>query len=256
MKHLITPFEKLSPNTTLIIKTTWLILIIGIWVMAGFSQRHLFPTITQVLNGFSSLWQGGLVIHAGSSLSLCFQAIVIGATISLVFCYLSPLPVLKPLAQAMSILRFLPLTGISFYISILVNDARSIQVWVLIVFMATFLITSMLGVINDIPDEEYDHARTQGCTRWEMLWEVVIKGRFDFMLETIRQNLAIVWMMLVSVEGILMAAGGLGTLIKNGDKMGDNGRVIAVQIIIILFGVGLDLALRTIRKMCFRYSKF
>jgi ABC-type nitrate/sulfonate/bicarbonate transport system permease component len=256
MKHLIKPFEPLKSSTKLIIQLCWLAAIILLWIMSSTSDRHLFPTPIQVINGFGNLWKAGLVVHIGSSLALCAQSVLYGSIISLIFCYLSPLPILKPIATFISKLRFLPLTGISFYVSILINDARSIQVWVLVIFMATFLITSILGVINDIPEEEFDHARTQGCTRWEMLWEVVIKGRFDFMIETIRQNLAIVWMMLVSVEGILMAAGGLGTLIKNGDKMGDNGRVIAVQIIIILFGVGLDLLLRTIRKMCFRYSKF
>ena len=97
--------------------------------------------------------------------------------ISLLFCYLSPLPIIQPLAEAISKLRFLPLTGISFYVAILINDARGIQTWVLIVFMTTFLITSILGVISDIPEEEFDHAKTQGCSRWEMLWEIVIKGR-------------------------------------------------------------------------------
>jgi NitT/TauT family transport system permease protein len=37
-----------------------------------------------------------------------------------------------------------------------------------------------------------------------------------------------------------IAAGGLGVLIKNGDRLGANGRVIAVQGIIILVGISLD----------------
>jgi NitT/TauT family transport system permease protein len=48
--------------------------------------------------------------------------------------------------------------------------------------------------------------------------EVVIKGRIDYVIELVRQNLAIVWVMLVTVESILIAAGGLGVLIKNGDR--------------------------------------
>jgi NitT/TauT family transport system permease protein len=63
-------------------------------------------------------------------------------------------------------------------------------------------------------------------------------------------------MMLVSIESILIAAGGLGVLIKNGDKVGDNGRVIAVQIVIILVGIVLDFLLTRLRKLIFRYSNF
>jgi NitT/TauT family transport system permease protein len=94
-------------------------------------------------------------------------------------------------------------------------------------------------MIKDIPNEEFDHAKTLGCNRWEILWEVVIKGRIDYVIELVRQNLAIVWV-LVTVESILIAAGGLGVLIKNGDRLGANGRVIAVQGIIILVGISLD----------------
>lgn len=253
---LLKPFEKIKGSTKLTIQLGWLVFITLIWMLCSLGQTHMFPTITQVMIGFKELFFEGLMVHVFSSLWLCAQSVFIGIIISLIFCYLSPIPILKPLSELISKLRFLPLTGISFYVGIVLNDAREIQVWVLVIFMTTFLITSILGVINDIPEEEFDHAKTQGCTRWEMLWEVVIKGRFDYIIEAIRQNLAIVWMMLVSVESILIAAGGLGTLIKNSDKLGNNGRVIAVQIIIILIGLGLDYSLTKIRKLSFRYSNF
>lgn len=253
---IVKPFEQVSSSIKLTIQAGWLVLILSIWTLCSLGETHLFPTPMQVLMGFKELFFEGLTTHVFSSLWLCAKSVFIGSVISLVFCYLSPLPIIRPMAEFISKLRFLPLTGISFYVAILINDARGIQTWVLVVFMTTFLITSILGVINDIPDEEYDHAKTQGCSRWEMLWEIVIKGRFDYMIETIRQNLAIVWMMLVSVESILMAAGGLGTLIKNSDKMGSNGRVIAVQIIIITIGLLLDIILTKIRKISFRYSNF
>jgi len=191
-----------------------------------------------------------------SSLGLCAKAVLYSVIISLIFSYLTGIPFFKPMGTFISKLRFLPLTGITFYISILLHDARSIQVWVLVVFMSTFLITSLTQMIKDIPEEEFDHAKTLGCNRWEILWEVVIKGRFDYVFELVRQNLAIVWMMLVSVESILMAAGGLGTLIKNDDKLGSNGKVIALQIIIVLVGLTLDFVLTKLRKLIFPYSNF
>ena len=121
--------------------------------------------------------------------------------------------------------------------------------------MSTFFITSILEVIEEIPDEEFDHAKTLGCTRWEVLWEIVINGRFDYVIESIRQNLAIVWMMLITVESILASAGGLGFLIKFSDKSGNQGRVIALQIIILLIGISLDFLLTKTRKIAFRFSK-
>jgi len=113
-----------------------------------------------------------------------------------------------------------------------------------------------MQMIKDIPEEEFDHARTLGCSRWECLWEVVIKGRIDYVFELVRQNLAIVWMMLVTVESILVAAGGLGFLIKNNDKLGDAGKVIALQIIIVVVGLTLDFIITKLRKLIFRYSNY
>ncbi len=255
MTGILRPFEKVNNKTNLTIRMGWLVCLILIWFGSSFGQTHLFPTPLQVLSGFSTLWSEGLVVHIGSSLALCFQAVLYSVVISLIFCYLSPLPLLKPIASTISKFRYLPLAGIAFYLSIIITSARTLQVWVLVVFMSTFFITSILSVINEIPEEEFDHAKTLGCTRWEMLLEVLIKGRFDYVIESIRQNLAIVWMMLIAVESILAAAGGLGFLIKNSDKLGNQGRVIALQIIILAIGILLDFILTKTRKIIFRFSK-
>lgn len=256
MKRLFKPFEALKNTNKTTILTSWLVLLISFWVGCSFGDRHLFPTPLQVLDGFKDLWNDGLVTHIFSSIWLCTQAVLISTIISLILAYSTTIAFFKPVGTFISKLRYLPLTGITFYLAILIRDARNLQVWVLVVFMTTFLTTSLISMIKDIPEEEFDHARTQGCTRWEMLWEVVIKGRFDYVFELIRQNLAIVWMMLVTVESILVAAGGLGFLIKNNDKLGDNGKVIALQIIIVLLGITLDYSISKIRKLVFRYSNF
>ena len=137
----------------------------------------------------------------------------------------------------------------------IISDGRSVQVWILVIFMTTYLITSLLSMLKDIPVEEFDHARALGCNRWEIIWEVIIKGRFDYVIEIIRQNLAIVWMMLVTVESIMVAAGGLGFLIKNSDKFSKHGRIIALQLVILFVGLSMDYILTKGRKLLFRYSK-
>lgn len=256
MNKLFKPIEEINKTGKTTIMTAWLVLLICFWVACSFGDTHLFPTPAQVLTGFSDLWKEGLVVHIGSSLALCAQAVLYSIIIALTFAYATAIPFFKPVGTFISKLRFLPLTGIAFYISILVNDARNIQIWVLVVFMTTFLTTSLMNMIKDIPEEEFFHARTLGCNRWETLWEVVIKGRIDYVFELVRQNLAIVWMMLVTIESILIAAGGLGTLIKNSDRVGSNGKVIALQIIIVIIGVTLDYSLTKLRKLFFRYSNY
>ncbi len=234
----------------------WIVFVIAYWFITTAGAKKLFPSPDQVWHGFVSLYNEGLVVHIASSLWLCLQATAISIVFSLLIAYAYPIPFLRPLSKTLSQLRYLPLTGITFYLTILVTNARTMQVWVLVIFMSLYFITSLMAVIKDISQEEIDHARSLKCNRWEILWEVIIKGRFDYVIDVLRQNLAITWMMLVTVESILIAAGGLGVLIKNSDKFMNHGRIMALQIVILLVGLGIDVALNTSRKSMFRYSKF
>jgi ABC-type nitrate/sulfonate/bicarbonate transport system permease component len=256
LKSIFTPFEKVSKSTSLVISLFWIIGFLLYWIIVSSGNKHLFPSPLQVVEGFKNLYSEGLLYHVSQSLLLCFKSAAISLAITLSIVYLSPMPLLQPIGNILSKLRFLPLTGITFYIAMLINDARSMQIWVLVIFMSLFFITSLLAILADIPQEEFDHAKTLKCSRWETLWEVVIKGRIDYVFDILRQNLAIVWMMLVSVESILVAAGGLGVLIKNSDKFMNHGRIVALQIVILLIGISLDFGLNTLRKSLFRYSTF
>ncbi|MCC6726059.1 MAG: ABC transporter permease subunit [Saprospiraceae bacterium] len=255
LKTWFKPFEKLKGNSRLMLIGFWLLIVFAWWFIGTSGEKSLLPAPQKVLEGMKSLYNEGLVVHIMSSLGLCLQATLISIGVSLVIAYLSPVPFIKPVANFLSQLRYLPLTGITCYLAMIVTDARAMQVWVLVVFMSLYFITSLLGVIRDIPQEEIDHARSLGCSRWEVLWEVVVKGRLDYVIEVLRQNLAITWMMLVTVESILVAAGGLGVLIKNSDRFMNHGRILALQIVILLVGLGIDLFLNYLRKLLFRYSK-
>jgi ABC-type nitrate/sulfonate/bicarbonate transport system permease component len=256
LKKWFRPFEVISKSQSLVIAFIWIALVLIYWIVSSSGTKHLFPTPSQVWDGFQSLYREGLVVHIVSSLALFLKAIFFSVVVSLAIIYLSPLPAIKPIAVALSRFRYLPLTGITFYLAILVRDARTMQVSVLFIFMSLYFITSLLAVLKDIPSEEIDHARSLKCGRWEVLLEVVIKGRFDYVIDVLRQNLAIIWMMLVTVESILIAAGGLGVLIKNSDKFMNHGRIVALQLVILLVGLGLDSVLTIIRKSLFKYSTF
>lgn len=256
MKKLFRPLESLSSSMVSTLYLSWSLMFLLIWLLSSFSDVHLFPTPKQVFNGFIYLWETGLIVHLTSSISLCLQAVFFSILISLILAYSTTIPFFKPNGNIISKLRYLPLTGIAYYVAIFIDGARTIQVFVLVIFMTTYLTTSLIQMISDIPEEEFFHAKTLGCNRWETLWEVVIKGRLDYVLELVRQNLAIVLMMLVTVESVLAAAGGIGFLIKNNDKLGDNGKVIAIQIVIILMGVLIDLGITKLRKLIFRFSNY
>jgi ABC-type nitrate/sulfonate/bicarbonate transport system permease component len=255
MMKIITPFEKLSKSNKTFILAGWIVVLLLIWFLGTMGEKHLFPSPAQVFKGFSELYNEGLVVHIFNSLKLCFLSIFLAVILSMIFAYSFPIPILKPISEFITKLRFLPFTGLSFYITMVIHEARNMQIWIMVIFLTTFLTTSLIAVISAIPQEEFDHAKTLKCSRWEVLWQVIILGRVDHVIDVIRQNLAITWMMLVTVESIVVASGGLGFLIKNSDKFMNHGRIIALQIIILLIGLLLDWMINFLRKSIFRYSK-
>jgi ABC-type nitrate/sulfonate/bicarbonate transport system permease component len=251
----LTPFENISKSKKTIILAVWIVFILILWYVTTMGEKHLFPSPSQVLKGFSDLYSEGLVVHIFNSLKLCFLSIFLSIVLSMLFAYTWPIPLFKPIAEFVTKFRFLPFTGLSFYIAMIIHDARNMQIWIMVIFLTTFLTTSLIAVISSIPQEEFDHAKTLKCSRLEVLWQVIVLGRIDYVIDVIRQNLAITWMMLVTVESIVVASGGLGFLIKNSDKFMNHGRIIALQIIILLIGLGLDWFINFLRKSIFRYSK-
>ena len=255
LKKLITPFEKIPKSTKTIIAVIWIVLLLALWFIGTMGEKHLFPSPSQVLGALGDLYNEGLVVSVFKSLQLCFIAIFIATILSMIFAYLWPIPLMKPVSEFITKFRFLPLAGLTLYITLIIHDARNMQIWIMVIFLTTFLTTSLISVISAIPQEEYDHAKTLKCSRFEVLWQVVILGRIDYVIDVIRQNLAITWMMLVTVESTVAAAGGLGVLIKNSDKFSNHSRIIALQIVILLIGLGLDFFINFLRKSIFRYSK-
>lgn len=255
LKKIFRPFEPLPISIEWGLRLFWLGFVVLLWFVGTSGEKHLLPTPVHVWQGFEDLYAEGLIVHIGSSLWLCAKATVISLLATLMLVYLSPIPFIQPISLFVSKLRYLPLTGITFYLAMMFQSAGSMQVAVLVIFMSTYFVTSMLSVIKDIPLEEFEHARSLKCSRWEIVWEVVVKGRLDYVLDTLRQNLAIVWMMLVTVESILVASGGLGVLIKNSDKFMNHGRIFALQIVILLLGLLIDVTVTYIRKTLFRYSQ-
>ena len=81
------------------------------------------------------------------------------------FAYTWPIPLLKPVSEFVTKFRFLPLAGLTLYITLVIHEARNMQIWILVIFLTTFLTTSLISVIAAIPEEEFDHAKTLKCNR-------------------------------------------------------------------------------------------
>ncbi|MBK8568122.1 MAG: hypothetical protein IPN76_33645 [Saprospiraceae bacterium] len=120
-KNWFKPFQELKNNHRLMIIACWVVMVFAWWFIGTSGEKSLLPTPGKVLEGMQSLWNEGLASHIVSSLGLCLQATLISIVISLAIAYLSPVPFVKPLANFLSQLRYLPLTGITFYLAMIVS---------------------------------------------------------------------------------------------------------------------------------------
>jgi NitT/TauT family transport system permease protein len=138
---------------------------------------------------------------------------------------------------------------------LLTKDADNLKLSLLIFGIVPFFVTSLLAVIDGIKEEEFNSCRTLRFNKWETLYELIVIGRLDQTIEIIRQNFAITWIMIVTVESSALSGGGIGALLYRYNKYNDLKHVLALQLVILLIGVLIDQILARMRRELFPYTK-
>jgi NitT/TauT family transport system permease protein len=227
------------------------LLFLGAWAM---NSGGVLPSPGEVLDAFPALFQQGLVFQLYVSLATNLQAIALSCLLTVPLAYLTVLPALRPLVHAFCKARFLSLTGFVILFTITFGGGHGLKVALLVFGMSTFLITSLNEVVESIPREEFDHARTLRMGPWGSVWEVVVIGRFDAVLDTIRQNAAMGLLMLTMVEGLVRFEGGLGAMMLAEDKHLKLAAVAAVQLIVLGIGFCQDWLILLLRRVICPYA--
>jgi NitT/TauT family transport system permease protein len=237
----------------MILVVTEVIIALFIWQLTG---GGLIPSPSKVgqqiitILGTESFYSNFV-----SSLSLMLKGMGLSIIIALFVTYLSLIPVFTPVARFIIKCRYLTLTGLIFLFTLLTSDGHTLKISLLIFGIVPFFVTSLLTIIGAINIQEYDLCRTLRMNNWETMYEVVILGRLDQVLEVMRQNFAIAWMMITMVEGLSMSEGGLGTMLIKSSKYIDLATVFAILAIIFVTGILFDFLLGQLRFWLFPYTK-
>lgn len=234
------PNQWVPRPTYLAIATAWAVVVMVLWLVGpGF-----FPTPARVFSALGELVsQGGLLGELLTSLTLFAEALVIAAVLSMGLAYLSVVPALRPIIGALTKARFLSLVGLTFVFTMLVGGGHPLKLSLLVFGISAFLLTSMMDVVEMVPTERLDHARTLRMGDWRVVWEVVILGQMGLAFDALRQNAAIGWMMLTMVEGIARSEGGIGALLIDQNKHFHLAGIIAIQGVFLIAGFFQDLFL-------------
>lgn len=246
------PNRAVSGSTLRVIILIQVLAAIAVWIASPF---EVLPKPMEVWTAFTDLWRRqGLADELWVSYKLILHALSLTVLISLALSYLTVMAFFRPIAQAISKMRYLSLVGFSFVFTLMGAGGYDLKLYLMVFGMVVFFVTSMASVVTSIPKETFDHARTLRMSEWRVVWEVVIVGTADQAFEAMRQNAAIGWLMLTMVEGISRAEGGLGAMLLNTQKYFRMDAIYAIQIVILLVALFQDYVIGVIRKLCCPYA--
>lgn len=233
----------------------------ALWI-AGFLLLWIIGTVPfipspfDVLGALPNLWfNEGLGDQLMVSFTLNLQAAAIMFVLSCLIAYSTVLPAFRPLATLVSSGRFNGFVGLPLIFMAIFHNPHIVKIALLVTGMGVFTVLSMVKMIEAIPKEAFDHSRTLRMSEWRVAWEVVVLGQFDQVIDIMRINIAMGWMMLPMVEGRFKFEGGVGALMENESKHLDLDAVFAVVIVILVVGLCQDWAIGKFKSILCPYAE-
>ena len=228
-----------------------ILFLFAVWV---WSPTVFLPKPGEVYDALGEMWMAGLGGELVTSFTLNLQAIALATVLSLLLAYSTVLPFFRPIITLLSKLRFLSMVGLTFFFTLMASTGHELKLYLLVFSVSVFFVTGMAEVVASIPKGKFDLARTLRMNEWHVVYEVVILGQVDKAFEMLRQNAAMGWMMLTMVEGISRSEGGVGAMLLNQNKHFHLSAVFAIQLTILLLGLGQDYAIGMFRKLFCPYA--
>lgn len=243
----------LDKRTMTILLVAEAVIALLVWQLSG---GGLIPTPDKVLKAIGTIFtMPDFIDNLFASIVLTVKGMGISIIIALIISYLSIVPFFQPVARFVIKCRYLTLTGLIFLFTLLTQNGGQLKLSLLIFGIVPFFVTSLLGVIENINKQEYELCTTLRMNSWQSLWEVIIVGRLDQVFEVMRQNFAIAWLMITSVEGLSMSQGGLGVMLIKANKYVQLDIVFGTLVIIFVLGIFFDFILGLFRHWLFPYTK-
>lgn len=246
MKDYFTPNSQ--PRTILILG--WGATALALWQLL---KPTVFPSPFEVLAVYPGLVQDGLFQEIWSSLWVNLESLILSALIGLPLSYLSRVPIIFPIVQFVAKLRFLGSAVFFLPLLFLLSGGHAVKVWLLTLGELFYLVTTMSGVVRNIPEFKFDDARTLNMGEWLSIWYVVVRGTVSEALDAIRDNAAMGWSMLMFVEGVIRSEGGVGVMIINQEKHVNFAEVYAIVGAILIVGISQDYLIGQVKKVVCPY---
>jgi len=251
--HALNPLQAIPKSTMITLSVSWVAIIIVVWFTA---PSPILPSPIDVFGHIPALFgpEEGLGAELWISLSLNMQAVGLMALISLLLSYATVIPAMKPLATIISTGRFNGMVGLPLILTLWLHDPHYVKIALLVYGMGVFTIPSVVKIIEAIPKERFDLARTLRMSEWRVVFEVVVLESFDEIIEVLRTNIAMGWMMLPMVEGMFKSEGGVGAFLLNENKHFNLDAVYGTVLVILVLGFIQDYVIGVIKNTLCPFS--
>lgn len=253
LHKLFTPFTKVGKETYLSILFVW-VAIIGVFWQT--TSSPLIPKPLEVINQLIAyLSDKNFYFDIYASLELTFTAMGISIIIACISAWLSTTPAFNFPVKIIMMLRFMSLLGFLFiFMSIFNGEAGKVKNALLIFSIVPYFTLSLVSVITKIPQKEFDLWTTLKYNRWEQLYQIVIRGKADTILDSVFSNFSMAWVMMTVAETKSMADGGLGVELFKADKYNHIDQVLALQVIIYALGFVVMTLVKELRYKVFPHT--
>ncbi len=255
VKNLFTVYDKPTLQARWIASSIWIILFCVIWV---FNPITAIPTPVEIYNSFINLLytegSSNLLYNVWVTLKLQIYGLFYATIISAILAYISKLEFFNPLNKFIQILRYIPVVGFTLIFYSVFAIGFGMKVAMLSAGLVFFMTTSMTAVIENVPRLKYELAKSLGYSDWQIFVSVIFKPTLPLMIETVMQNAAMGWLMIVAVETFSRTEGGMGAMLQIYSSSSQTGNVWTYLIIIGFIALLEDLFFTQSRKYLFPYS--
>lgn len=252
IKNLFLPNKNGSEISMFVIGGFWVCLLLIIWTLCATSY---IPTPIQTIGAFYRLWfDRGFGVALYDSLTLNIEAISVMFVLAYAVSVATVMPVFRPLATLISSGRFNGFVGLPLVFTSILHNPHSVKIALLVFGMGVFTVLSLVKMFEQIPKERFDHSRTLRMSEWRVVWEVVVLGSFNQVIDILRINIAMGYMLLPMVEGRYKFEGGVGALMEVDAKQFDYSAVFLASIFILLVGLFQDYLISVFKKIICPYS--
>lgn len=236
----------------------WFILL-AIWFIIsnlGIINPRVLPTPQRTLDGLITMYsKDNLITNLFFSIKINLGGYLIAIITSIISGFILGLSakIRNMFSEQINAFRFIPITALmGVFIAI-----SGLTIWTKINFLAfgiwVYLVPVVVQRIDEVSKVHLQMMQTLGATKWQtfryVTWPFVISRLSD----DIRILVGISWTYIIVAELAGMTYG-VGSLIFLGEKQSNSGKVYAVILIIIAFGMLQDALLKWIDKTLFKFK--